>query len=167
MQKTMTQLAEYNMDEAYSQYTRPCIDLVDMNKYWGFLTKGMTPEELKDFTEAKKHLEHYEKIYGIVEYVSEINEHMTILERRIQTNNPTMPQNMYRKCSGNDFSKLWPEIELFLKAYYDLMDDCEQFPFWKRKLEEDLGGVVSFMAIQMEEAANDDLNAMSPIFKRF
>jgi hypothetical protein len=35
------------------------------------------------------------------------------------------------------------------------MDDCEQFPLWKRKLEEDLGGVVSFMAIMMEEAAND------------
>ena len=54
-----------------------------------------------------------------------------------------------------------------LKAYYDLMDDCEQFPHWRRKLEEDLGGVVSFMAIQMEEASNDELNAKSAIFKRF
>ena len=52
-------------------------------------------------------------------------------------------------------------------AYYDLMDDCERFPLWKRKLEEDLGGVVSFMAIQMEEMANEDLSQSSPIFKRF
>ena len=78
-----------------------------------------------------------------------------------------MPQNMWRGCSGNSFDKLWPEIEQFLQAYYDLMDDCKEFPLWKRKLEEDLGGVVSFMAIQMEEAANDDLNNISPIFKRF
>ena len=138
-----------------------------MNKYWSFLTKNMQAAEVSDFEEAKKQLEHYEKIYGIVEYVSELNEHMTILERRIQTNNPTMPQNMWRGCSGNSFDKLWPEIEQFLQAYYDLMDDCKEFPLWKRKLEEDLGGVVSFMAIQMEEAANDDLNNISPIFKRF
>ena len=78
-----------------------------------------------------------------------------------------MPQNMWRGCQGNSFEKLWPEIETFLQAYYDLMDDCQDFPLWKRKLEEDLGGVVSFMAIQMEEAANDELNLASPIFKRF
>ena len=55
----------------------------------------------------------------------------------------------------------------FPAACVTLMDDCEQFPLWRRKLEEDLGGVVSFMAIQMEEVASDDLNTMSPIFKRF
>ena len=107
----MTQLSEYNMDEAYSMYTKPTLDLYYMNNYWGFLTKGMKPAELHDFEVAKKHLEHYEKIYGIVEYVSELNEHLTVLERRIQTNNPTMPQNIYRGCSGNSFKNLWPEIE--------------------------------------------------------
>jgi hypothetical protein len=107
----MTQLNVYNFDEAYSQYTKPTIDLYYMNKYWAFLTKGMQPAELHDFEQAKKQLEHYEKIFGIVEYVSELNEHLTVLERRIQTNNPTMPQNMWRKCSGNAPDKLWPEIE--------------------------------------------------------
>jgi hypothetical protein len=35
------------------------------------------------------------------------------------------------------------------------MDDCEAFPLWKRKLEEDLGGSVSFLAIMMEEAVRN------------
>ena len=47
------------------------------------------------------------------------------------------------------------------------MDDCKDYPLWKRKLEEDLGGVVSFLAIQMEEVATDSLVEISPVFKRF
>ena len=109
----------------------------------------------------------YEKIYSIVEYVSDLNEHLTVLQRRIGTNNATMPQNMYRACSNNAPYKLWPEVEIYLKAYYDLMDDCEDFPIWKRKLQEDLGGVMSFMAIQMEEMSNEELSQKSEIFKRF
>ena len=62
-----------------------------MNKYWSFLTKNMQDAEIKDFEEAKQTLMHYEKIYAIVEYASELNEHMTVLERRIQTHYPTMP----------------------------------------------------------------------------
>ena len=74
-----------------------------MNSYWGFLTKKMSEAELTDFEDAKKQLEHYEKIYEIVEYASELNENMTILERRIMTNNPSMPQNMWRTCPGNSY----------------------------------------------------------------
>lgn len=58
-------------------------------------------------------------------------------------------------------------MEQFLQAYYDLMDDCEQFPLWKRKLQEDLGGVVSFMGIQMEEAIRDNLIETSAVYERF
>ena len=147
VQKTMTQLHHYNYVHAEGIYTRPTLDLFYMNKYWGYLTKGMSDEQLEDFGDAKKKLENYEKIYEIVEYASAINDHMTVLERRIMTNNPAMPQNMWRACPGNTFDKVFPDLEKMLQAYYDLMDDCEQFPLWKRKLEEDLGGVVSFMAI--------------------
>ena len=47
------------------------------------------------------------------------------------------------------------------------MDDCKDYPLWRRKLEEDLGGVVSFLAIQLEEVASVDLSEVSPAFKRF
>ena len=59
-------------------------------------------------------MENYEKIYGIVEYASDINEHMTILERRIGTNNPSIPMNIYRGAPGNAPEKLFPEVEQFL-----------------------------------------------------
>ena len=45
----MTQLNEYNLDHSDGMYTRPCLDLFYMNKYWGFLTKGMQDAELADF----------------------------------------------------------------------------------------------------------------------
>ena len=64
---------------------------------------------------------------------------------------------MWRSTSANRPAKLLPEIEAYLQAYYDLMDDCEKYPVWKRKLEEDLGGIVSFLAIQMEEMATEEL----------
>ena len=82
---------EYNWDHADAMYTRPTLDLYYMNAYWGFLTKKMGPAELADFEEAKSQLENYEKIYSIVEYVSDLNENITTLQRRMMTNNPTMP----------------------------------------------------------------------------
>ena len=47
------------------------------------------------------------------------------------------------------------------------MDDCEEFPIWKRKLQEELGGSVSFLAITMEEAIRDETIEASPIYERF
>ena len=50
----MTQLRHYNLEHAEGIYTRPTLDLYFMNKYWGYLTKGMEPAELQDFEDAKK-----------------------------------------------------------------------------------------------------------------
>ena len=140
--------------------------MVYVKKNWGWLTTGMTEPEIVDFEKAKETLEHYEKIYSIVEYASDLNEGMTVLERKIMTNNPTIPMNMYRKASANSINNLFPEMEQYLQAYYDLIDDCAEYPLWQRKIEEDIGGVASFLGIQMEEATRD-LNVQSPIYARF
>ena len=71
-------------------------------------------------------------------------------------NNPSMPQNIYRGCKANSPESLFKEMEMYMQAYYDLMDDCKEFPLWKRKFEEDLGGSISFLGIQMEEAIRDN-----------
>mmetsp|Transcript_1291 Transcript_1291/g.2325 ORF Transcript_1291/g.2325 Transcript_1291/m.2325 type:complete len:142 (+) Transcript_1291:122-547(+) len=141
----MTQLLHHNLP--YQRYTLPTLYNYLGQNYWGFLTKDLSPEEIKDLEEAKKHLENYEKIYSITEYCSTLNDAVNILEKRIMTNNPTIPMNIYRKCGNNSKENLFAEIELFLKAYYDLMDDCKDFPLWQRKLEEDLGGIISFLGI--------------------
>jgi len=44
------------------------------------------------------------------------------------------------------------------------MDDCKDFPNWRRKLEEDLGGSIGFLASQMEETIRDDACGQSAIF---
>ena len=163
----MTQLFEYNHEDMQCAYTKPAMDSYNLNKEWASLTSGLSEEEISDLKQSKDTLDNYEKIYSIVEYVSTLHEGMTTLEKKIQTNNPTMPQNMYRKCSANSQKNLFPEMESFLQAYYDLMDDCDGHPVWQRKLEEDLGGSVSFLGIQMEEALRDQVVSSSPAYERF
>ena len=75
--------------------------------------------------------------------------------------------NMYRQCSANSQDKLFPEIEACLQAYYDLIDDCKDFPLWERKLQEDLGSSISFLGLQMEEALRNEIVEHSPVYTRF
>ena len=114
VQKTMTQLYEYNNEDMACAYTKPALDYYTLNKNWASLTKGMSEQEINDLKQARDILANYEKIYSIVEYVSSLHEGITTLEKRIQTNNPTMPQNMWRKCSSNSQKNLFPEMEAYL-----------------------------------------------------
>ena len=82
MQKTATQLYDYNHDENEAAYTKPVVDLGLARKYWGYLTKGMTQNELADFEAARDQLEHYDKLYTLIEYVSKLHDGITALERR-------------------------------------------------------------------------------------
>ena len=74
----------------------------------------MSQEELADFEKAKDTLENYEKVYTIVEYASKINEGMTVLQRKIMSNNPTIPMNFYRSCRANQPDILFKEMEAYL-----------------------------------------------------
>lgn len=167
IRKTATQLFEYNHEDLNGQLTRPALDYHLCTKYWGYLTKGLSTEELADLEAARDQLQNYEKLYSLIEYSSKLHEGMTCLEKRIQSNNPTIPMNMYRHCQANSQKELFPEMEAFLQAYYDLIDDCKDLPLWERKLQEDLGGSVSFLGIMMEEALRDQTIAASPVYERF
>ena len=85
----------------------------------------------------------------------------------MMSNNPTIAMNMYRKSKANSREALFSEMEALLQAYYNLMDDCKDYPLWERKFQEDLGGSVSFLGIQMEEAIRDQIVEKSPVFARF
>ena len=56
VQKTATQLFEYNHEDLNGQLTRPAIDYHLCTKYWGYLTKGMSAEELADIEDARDQL---------------------------------------------------------------------------------------------------------------
>ena len=60
-----------------------------------------------------------------MEYTTTLNENMMLLERKMMTNNSTIPMNFYRACSANSQKNLFPQVEAYLQAYYDLIDDCE------------------------------------------
>ena len=85
----------------------------------------MSDLEITDLESSRDKLAHYEKIYGIIEYISIMHDGITALEKRIQSNNPGVPQNMWRKCGANSIGPLFKEMENFMQAYYDLIDDCK------------------------------------------
>ena len=75
--------------------------------------------------------------------------------------------NIYRQSESNNQDNLFKEMESFMQAYYDLLDDCQDYPEWQRKLQEDLRQSVSFLGIMMEEALRDDITKRSAIYERF
>ena len=99
VQRSIGQFNDHNHEDQDAVYTRPTLDYYIMQRYWGFITKDLSPEEIADLEKAKKDLENYEKIYTIFEYGAEINENMTLLETRIAQNNPSVPMTIYRKVS--------------------------------------------------------------------
>lgn len=106
---------------------------------WASLTAGASDEELKDFEAAKDVLEQYERVYNIFEYSTELNYCVQNLELRITSNNPSVPMNLYRKSTAADPARLVAEMEQYLKAYYDLIDQCQDYPDWQKKLQKELG----------------------------
>jgi hypothetical protein len=91
---------------------------------------------------------------------------MWMLETRISANNPSVPLNIYRTSNSAKEETIWPEILQCIQAYYDLIDDCADFPDWQTKVRSDLGGTVSYLALTMEESCRDTL-VESPIYARF
>ena len=58
-------------------------------------------------------------------------------------------------------------MEQILKAFYDLYDDLAPNPDWQRKLEEDVGQQIAFLAISIDESSRDLVVENSPYFARF
>jgi hypothetical protein len=82
---------DHNLEEADSMYTRPTLDAYIVGKYWNFLTKGLSQEEIADLQETKKNLDHYTRIYELMEYGQKISLTMLILETRLDTNDVSLP----------------------------------------------------------------------------
>ena len=73
----------------------------------------------------------------------------------------------YRQSASTTVSSMFPDIEKCLAAYYSLIDDCEGYPEWQKKVELDLGGTVSYLALTIDEASRDAVVDGSEIWARF
>lgn len=136
-------------------------------KHWSKLAAGLSAEELHDLEKAKAALENYKNVYNIFEYSSELNENIQNLEVRITSNNPVIPMNIYRKSNAAATENLISEMELYMYAYFNLMDQCNAFPDWQRKLRKELGSQVSYLAKQIDEDSHKAFVTNSEVFKRF
>ena len=134
VQKSLTQLHELEGD-SYGYYMQPLAMLEAREKEWDSLVKGLSAEEVADLENARDEINRYKHIYNIFDMCSELNEHILVLETRIASNNVTIPMSSYRYSESNSAENLFPEIETCLNAYYELIDDCQQYPDWKFKVE--------------------------------
>jgi hypothetical protein len=160
------QLYEYN-DETHGSFLKPLIESRTFIKSWSSNTAGLSSEEIADLEQARADLTTYEKIYNIFEYATDLNRAMNIIETRICANNPSVPMNMYRISSSSSIEAIFPEIEKCLEAYYNLIDECADYPDWQRKVRMDLGGTVSYLALTIDESSRDTAVEVSEIYRRF
>ena len=63
---------DYNHQDLEGIFTRPALDQYMINAYWNFITKGLSKEEVADLQLAKDDLEHYERIYKIMDYSNQL-----------------------------------------------------------------------------------------------
>jgi hypothetical protein len=156
VRKSLHQLHEYNAEQDNS-YLEPVTTLAKFEKNWSKYTAGLSAEELADMEQAREKLKNYEKIYSIFEYATDLNDIMFALESKISTNNPSNPLSIYRHSRSTRVESLLPDIEKVMAAYYSLIDDCESYPEWKHKVELDLGGTVSYLALTIDDTSREAL----------
>ena len=166
VRKSLHQLHEYN-HEQNDLYHEPVNALASFTKNWEKNTSGLSEEELADFEEARAKLENYKKIYEIFDYATELNSMMYVIEAQISSNNPSYPMSVYRKSGSTRLESMFSDLENVLQAYYDLIDDCADYPEWQRKVVLDLGGTVSYLTLTIDDASRDCLVETSEVFKRF
>lgn len=162
----MHQLGEYN-DESSGAFMRPLMVAEPFNKNWSKNTAGLSEEEVQDLEQARAVLDNYGKVYSIFEYSSEITRMCNMVEIRICANNPSIPMNIYRNSNSSTMREIFPEIEKCLEAYYGLIDDCAAYPDWQKKVQKELGGSVSYLALALDENSRDAAVEISESFARF
>lgn len=166
VQRTTYQFRHHNVE--HSNYlNRPLVDLWLLNRFWGRLTKGISQHETQDLENAREKLEQYTRIHTIMTYANDICETATLLMQREDTVNTIIPLNIYRGSRHNQIENLFPEIEALIFAYYDLLDQCKDFPAWHFKLESEVGNQIAFLATSIDESSRDYCVANSEAFKRF
>jgi hypothetical protein len=166
VQWNLTQMHSHNKDHN-GAYLAPIIALDNAESSWTSMTEGMSAEELADMDQARSQLEHYKKLYEMFEYCEHLNETMETLQTRMASQNPANVFNMYRQSSSTEVNPCFTEVEECLTAYYELQDDCADNDDWARKIEEELGSTVSYLAMQMCEGQRDAIVEKSEVFHRF
>lgn len=53
-------MVDRNHEELDGIYTRSTLDLYVLEKFWGFLSKGMADAQIKDLEGARDQLRHYD-----------------------------------------------------------------------------------------------------------
>ena len=86
---------------------------------------------------------------------------------RMANTNRSNPLSIYRSSAHNEPESIAQELELWIKAYYQLLEDAKDFPEWTRKIEEDLGQAIAFAVTTIDESSHDALVAVAPIFEKF
>ena len=96
VKKSLGQFSDIDLNNE-GVYSKPIFELDLLHRNWGFLTKGLSDFELKDFEKAREDLESYRELYEVMEYGSDIWKAVTRVEGLIAKTATTNPLNIYRQ----------------------------------------------------------------------
>ena len=136
-------------------YLEPVTTLARVEKSWDKFTSGLSSEEVADLEQARDKLQNYKKIYEIFEYATQLNDLMYVIEAQVSSNNPSYPMSVYRRSASTRLDNMIGDIENVMRAYYALVDDCQEYPEWQKKIILDLGGTVSYLALTIDDVSRD------------
>ena len=166
VQKTSYQFRFIN-DEHDFEYNKPLFALWLLNNFEGRLIKGSSDLEVQDIKEARHKLEEYTKLHTLMQYACTITDRACLLMAREGTNNESVALSVYRGSKHNTIEELFPEIEATFAAYYDLLDQIKENKEWHKKIEDEAGAQIAFLATTLDETSRDYLAEHSESFKRF
>lgn len=72
VRKTVHQLDAVDID-FHGAFTKPLVVRDEFVKNWSKHTTGLSEEEVADLSQARDQIDHYEKVYNIHEYCTEMN----------------------------------------------------------------------------------------------
>ena len=49
------------------------------------------------------------------------------------------------------------ELDVYVSAYYNLLDQCADHPDWHRKIEEEVGSSLAFAITYLDESVRNNL----------
>ena len=164
--QTSSQFTKTNY-HLFHYYSNPVAALRLLNNYQKRLEAGASEYQLQDLENAREQLEEYNKLFTLMEYAGTLGEHITLLMGREDTNNLMQIQNIWRSAKMNLIENMYPEIEVIVSAYYDLLKQLEDYPEWQDKIQSELGEQVAYLYSSLSDNSRDYIAQKSELFAKF
>eukprot|EP00357_Protocruzia_adherens_P019592 CAMPEP_0115011108 /NCGR_PEP_ID=MMETSP0216-20121206/23774_1 /TAXON_ID=223996 /ORGANISM="Protocruzia adherens, Strain Boccale" /LENGTH=208 /DNA_ID=CAMNT_0002379569 /DNA_START=35 /DNA_END=661 /DNA_ORIENTATION=+ len=122
-----------------------------MLKKWGFDKNRLSPAEKVDFEAGETQLEEFSELYDFLVNVTQFNQEIRRLYSAIRADFRSIYPMFHRK--GHD-EELLKDIQNCVQKYHDFMEELNDYPEWKTKVEAELGYRIHLLYQRVTGLAN-------------